>query len=153
MPGFTLVEYIPAAPREAFYFLVSVENAPKLSATIKETRKLSAGPLGVGARYQQTRQAKGKEIQNHYEVLEFDAPRTYAVSGQREGVQVIYRYTLEEEDNRTRIQLDCTVEAGGLRRPLAWLVAEAMKRRDAELLRKLKLAIQSEKERSTPKDP
>ena len=40
---------------EVFVFLADFENIPKWNYAIEETHKASAGPVGVGTRYRQTR--------------------------------------------------------------------------------------------------
>ena len=141
MAGFSYSELIDAAPRTVFDFLVAVENAPKVLPAVKETKKLNGGPLAVGTRYQQTRQEGGKELQFEVEVVEFEAPFKYAVRSEREGIHVEYRYTLDPDSGGTRVHLACEVKGEGPRRPLAWFVAQAMRREDANLLTYLERAI------------
>ena len=40
---------------EVFAFLADFENIPRWNYAIEETKKASAGPVGVGTRYRQTR--------------------------------------------------------------------------------------------------
>jgi uncharacterized protein YndB with AHSA1/START domain len=43
---------------EVFAFLADFENIPIWNYAIEETRKASAGPVGVGTRYHQTRSSR-----------------------------------------------------------------------------------------------
>ena len=42
-------------PAEVFAFLARFENVPRWNYAISDTRKITAGPVGVGSRYRQVR--------------------------------------------------------------------------------------------------
>ncbi|MQC26286.1 MAG: hypothetical protein DWG76_02400 [Chloroflexi bacterium] len=142
MADFSFSEFVDAAPRDVFYFLVAVENAGKMDPAIKGTEKLGKGPLDVGTRYVQTRQEGGKEIRETFEVVEFEAPYNYAVSYRQDHIELIYRYVLRPESEGTQIELLGQVRGEGMRKPLAWLVAKGLQREDRQLLKRFRRAFE-----------
>ena len=56
---------------DVFSFLADLENVPKWNYAIVETRKVSAGPVGVGTIYQQVRSVPSRS-EEHLEVTAYD---------------------------------------------------------------------------------
>ncbi len=66
---------------EVFAFLADFENIPMWNYAIEETSKASAGPVGVGTRYRQTRSVPGRSVED-FEVTVFEPARRLAIQGQ-----------------------------------------------------------------------
>jgi uncharacterized protein YndB with AHSA1/START domain len=66
---------------DVFSFLADLENVPKWNYAIVETRKVSAGPVGVGTIYQQVRSVPSRS-EEHLEVTAYDPPQQLEVRGQ-----------------------------------------------------------------------
>jgi uncharacterized protein YndB with AHSA1/START domain len=66
---------------DVFGFLSDFENVPKWNYAIVETRKVSAGPVGVGTIYQQVRSVPSRS-EEHLEVTAYDPPQQLEVRGQ-----------------------------------------------------------------------
>ena len=56
---------------EVFAFLADFENIPRWNYAIEETKKASAGPVGVGTRYRQTRSVPARSVEA-FEVTVFE---------------------------------------------------------------------------------
>jgi uncharacterized protein YndB with AHSA1/START domain len=66
---------------DVFSFLADLENVPKWNYAIVETRKVSAGPVGVGTIYQQARSVPSRS-EEYLEVTAYDPPQQLEVRGQ-----------------------------------------------------------------------
>lgn len=130
----------PAA--EVFAFLADFENIPKWNYAIDETHKASAGPVGVGTRYSQTRSIPGRSVED-FEVTVFEPARRLAIQGQIGPFQAQISYELEAAAGATRlvnnVELDPSRAALRLVAPLA---APKIKAAVAQNLGKLKLVLE-----------
>ena len=61
---------------DVFSFLADLENVPKWNYAIVETRKVSAGPVGVGTIYQQVRSVPSRS-EEHLEVTAYTLPSSW----------------------------------------------------------------------------
>jgi uncharacterized protein YndB with AHSA1/START domain len=90
----------PAAA--VFAYLADLENLPEWNYAIQQTRKITAGPVGVGSRYLQTR-----TIPVHHEegleVIEFDRDRSLTVRGSLNSFPALISYTLSPDGNATAL--------------------------------------------------
>ena len=87
---------------EVFAFLADFENIPTWNYAIEQTRKSSAGPVGVGTRYRQTRSVPGRSIED-FEVTVFEPARRLAIQGQIGPFQATISYELEAAAGATRL--------------------------------------------------
>jgi len=67
-------------PAAVFAYLADPENLPAWNYAIEKTRKLDAGPVGVGSRYVQTRTVPARSEET-FEVTEFEPGRRLALRG------------------------------------------------------------------------
>ncbi|MFI5079615.1 MAG: SRPBCC family protein [Streptosporangiales bacterium] len=127
---------------EVFAFLADFENIPKWNYAIEETHKTSAGPVGVGTRYRQTRSIPGRSVED-FEVTVFEPARRLAIQGQIGPFQAQISYELEAAAGATRlvnnVELDPSRAALRLVAPLA---APKIKAAVAQNLGKLKLVLE-----------
>lgn len=77
---FTNTITIDRPPAEVFAFLARFENVPLWNEAIRETRKISPGPVGVGSRYVQTRSLPTRREET-FEVTEYEPDRSLAIRG------------------------------------------------------------------------
>ena len=87
---------------EVFAFLADFENIPKWNYAIEETSKTSAGPVGVGSRYRQTRSVPGRSVEG-FEVTVFEPARRLAMHGQIGPFQATISYELEAKTGATTL--------------------------------------------------
>jgi glyoxylase-like metal-dependent hydrolase (beta-lactamase superfamily II) len=77
---FTNTVTINRRPAEVFGFLAHFANVPVWNYAISETRKVAGGPVGVGARYRQTRTLPTRSEET-FEVTEFEPDRRLSIRG------------------------------------------------------------------------
>jgi len=97
---FTNTVTIDRPPVVVFAYLAELENVPRWNYAISDTRKITAGPVGVGSRYVQTRTipAPGKE---HIEVIEFEPDRRITLRGSLNSFPAELSYTLHPDGKST----------------------------------------------------
>ena len=127
---------------EVFAFLADFENIPRWNYAIEETKKASAGPVGVGTRYRQTRSVPGRSVEA-FEVTVFEPGRRLAIDGQIGPFQATISYELEAVAGATRlvnnVELDPSHAMGRLAAPLA---TPRIKAAVAQNLSKLRLVLE-----------
>jgi uncharacterized protein YndB with AHSA1/START domain len=127
---------------EVFAFLADFENIPRWNYAIEETRKASAGPVGVGTRYRQTRTVPSRSVEG-FEVTVFEPARRLAMHGQIGPFQATISYELEAVAGATQlvnnVELDPSQAMLRLAAPLA---APRIKAAVAQNLGKLRLVLE-----------
>ena len=127
---------------EVFAFLADFENIPRWNYAIEETKKASAGPVGVGTRYHQTRTVPSRNVEG-FEVTVFEPARRLAMHGQIGPFQATISYELEAVAGATRlvnnVELDPSQAMLRLAAPLA---APRIKAAVAQNLGKLRLVLE-----------
>jgi uncharacterized protein YndB with AHSA1/START domain len=144
MSGFNMTEWISRTPKEVFDFITASENAPKVVASVKSMVKLTEGPVRLGTRYRETRLMDGKEHQAELEVVEYEPGQSYAMKNVTEGIETVYRYVFQSENDGTRVDLVCEVKAGGLKKLMLPMVVAILKKEDGDHLQKLKQAMEKD---------
>jgi uncharacterized membrane protein len=143
MQAFENIVTIRKPAEEVFAFLADFENIPMWNYAIEETSKVSAGLVGVGSRYRQTRSVPSRSAED-FEVTVFEPARRLAIHGQIGPFQARISYVLEAVPGATRlvnnVKLDTSPPALRLVAPLA---APKIKAAVAENLGKLKLVLES----------
>jgi len=115
---------------EVFAYLAHFENLPRWNHAISETRKTSLGPVGVGARYEQTRAIPTRSVET-FEVTAFEP-----VPGR-------FTYELESMGNLTKLVNIVDLEPSGLVSIVAPLMTSRIKAAVAANLDQLKLILES----------
>jgi uncharacterized protein YndB with AHSA1/START domain len=102
MPVFENTVTIQKPAEEIFAFLADFENIPMWNYAIEETRKASAGPVGVGTRYRQTRSVPSRSTED-FEVTVFEPASRLAIQGQIGPFQATISYVLEAKAGETTL--------------------------------------------------
>jgi hypothetical protein len=127
---------------EVFAYLADFENIPVWNYAIEETHKTSAGPVGVGTRYRQTRSVPARSVEG-FEVTVYEPARRLAIEGQIGPFQAQISYLLEAASGATRlvnnVELDPSPAALRLVAPL---VASRIKAAVAHNLTELKQILE-----------
>lgn len=142
MANFEFSEWINAPPEKVFEVLSDLPNASSYVENIKQSVKLTEGPIGVGTVFEETRVVNGQEATAQLEIREYDPPRRLAVGNETEGIDTNYIYTLEPENGGTRILWQAELSASGLKKMMVPMVASILKKEDRDHLQKLKAAIE-----------
>jgi uncharacterized protein YndB with AHSA1/START domain len=126
---------------DVFAFLADFENIPQWNYAIEETRKTSAGPVGVGTTYLQTRSIPRRQAEG-FEVTVFEPDRRLAIHGQIGPFQATISYRLEPAGDATTIVNTVQLKASAATRLVAPLAAPAIKGAVAQNLGELKLILE-----------
>ncbi len=127
---------------EVFAFLADFENIPTWNYAIEETRKASAGPVGVGTRYRQTRSVPRKSVED-FEVIVFQPASRLAIHGQIGPFQAKISYVLEATAGATRIVNNVELDPSpAVLRLLAPLATSRIKAAVAKNLDELRLVLE-----------
>jgi hypothetical protein len=103
---------IDRAPSAVFAYLAEFENVPRWNYAIAETRKVTDGPVAVGARYHQLRTIPTRSEET-FEVVEFEPDRGLVIRGQIGPFSGDIAYLLEAAANATVLTNTCDLRAHG----------------------------------------
>ena len=137
MPTFENTVMIARPIEDVFAFLSDLENVPKWNYAIVETRKVSAGPVGVGTVYHQVRSVPSRS-EERLEITTYTPPRQLAIQGQLGPFRSRLFYALNATPEGTRITNTVEVELRGPGRLLARVAVPRVREAAAANLRKLK---------------
>ncbi len=143
MNGFEFDDHIAKPPREIFEVLSDPTRATEFLDNIKESKKLTDGPITVGTRFRETRTVNGKEASADLLVCALEPDTHVGISAEAEGIHVAYHYYLSPEGDGTRLKWTCELQASGLRKMMLPLVAGIMKKEDRHHLQKLKTYLEA----------
>lgn len=87
-------------PAEVFKFIADLCNEPRYVPNVLETKKISDGPAGVGAKYREvTRVMFGRKAVATYEITQYDPPTTFAFRGTSGRSSFRGRWIIEATDD------------------------------------------------------
>lgn len=143
MNGFEFSEHIARSPEDVFSVISNPSEATKFLDNIKESKKLTDGPIRVGTTFRETRVVSGKEASADLVVNAYEPNTHVGISTEAEGITVDYHYRLSPEGDGTRLIWLCELEANGLRKMMLPMVAAIMKKEDGDHLRRLKTYLET----------
>jgi uncharacterized protein YndB with AHSA1/START domain len=117
---------IERAPGAVFGYLAEFENVPRWNYAIAETRKVTDGPVGVGARYVQRRTIPSHSEET-FEIVEFEPDRTLVIRGQIGPFSGDIAYALDAAGDTTVLTNTCDLHAHGPLAVVAPLAARQVK--------------------------
>ena len=127
---------------DVFAFLADFENVPTWNYAIEETTKTSAGPVGLGTTYRQTR-AMPRRREEGFEVIDFEPMRRLEIQGEIGPFWTRAGYVLTPVAGGTRLTNEVDLEATSVfPRLVAPLVVSRIKAAVAQNLRKLKQVLE-----------
>src|SRR5262249_8648685 len=107
-----------------------------------KTRKTSAGPVGVGTRYRQTRSIPSRSVED-FEVIVFERASRLAIQGQIGPFQATISYQLEAAAGATKLVNNVELSPPrAMPRPAPALATPRIKAAVAQNLGKLKLLLE-----------
>jgi uncharacterized protein YndB with AHSA1/START domain len=128
---------------EVFAFLADFENIPIWNYAIEQTSQTSAGPVGVGTRYRQTRSIPSRSVEG-FEVTVFEPDTRLAIHGQIGPFAATISYFLEATAAATRLVNTVEIQpAQAMARLLAPLATPRIKAAVAQNLSKLRQVLES----------
>jgi uncharacterized protein YndB with AHSA1/START domain len=126
---------------EVFAFLAKFENVPRWNDAISETRRISMGPMNVGAGYVQTRTLPTRS-EEQFEVTAYQPDWELAFRGTFGPFSGQFIYELEAMGNLTRLINTVDLEPSGPVNIIAPLVTSRIKAAVAVNLNKLKQILE-----------
>jgi uncharacterized protein YndB with AHSA1/START domain len=142
VPTFENTVMIARPIEDVFAFLSDLENVPKWNYAIVETRKVSAGPVGVGTVYHQVRSVPSRS-EERLEITAYTPPRKLALQGQLGPFRSRLFYALDATPEGTRVTNTVEVELRGPGRLLARVAVPRVREAVAANLRKLKELLEA----------
>ena len=134
---------VRASPAKVFAYLTDQEKATIWQSSLLEARFDPDGPMRKGTRITEVRKLLGRRMESTVEVVEFEPQRVFAGRVLSGPVPWIFRYTLEETDGGTRIDVHLEGEPGGFFRLAEPLVVTTVKKQLESDLSTLKEIVES----------
>ena len=123
----------PAA--EVFAFLSDLRNELRWNPGARHVTKLTSGPVGAGTRFEAEWAGAPKSV---VELSVYEPPGAWETRSRSLGMDVTFRGSLEPSGEATQYTAEVVVEPRGLGRLLAPLAVRAMRRQEAENMRRIK---------------
>ncbi len=111
MPSLSITKRVNAPVETVFAVATDLPNAAQHIRGIEKIELLTAGPIGVGTRWRETRKMMGHESTEILEVTSFDRPRSYAVGCESCGAYIETTFRFVPSGGGTDIALDVRMEA------------------------------------------
>ena len=137
MASFENTVMIRRSIEDVFGFLSDFENVPTWNYAISETHKVSQGPVGVGAIYQQVRSVPSRS-EERFEVSAYNPPRHLEIQGQLGPFPSRLSYALDAVAEGTRVTNSVELELRGPGRLLGRVAVPRVRDAVAANIRKLK---------------
>ncbi len=109
-----------------FAALARIDAWPVWTATAREVRQTSMGPLGVGVTFAQTFSADGRGITLTEEIIAYEPPHTLAYRSIDGPLPLTCAYTLEATAEGTRLALALEITEVGKGVDASAVIAEAI---------------------------
>jgi hypothetical protein len=140
---FSNVVTIDRLPGEVFAFLTRFENLPLWNYAIQETRRVPKGPVGIGARYRQTRTIPRPATES-FEVTEFEPDRSVAICGTLGPFAAHTRYLLQPSGDATVLTSTMQLESSGVLRLADSVAMPRIRAAVADNLGRLKAVLEAD---------
>jgi Polyketide cyclase / dehydrase and lipid transport len=127
-----------------FAYLADLENLPKWNYAIRETRKISSGPIAVGSTYRQFRTLP-KPMEEELEIKIYEPDQRLVISGGFGYFQGVASYVLDTVEKATRLTNEIELHGSGALGPLAALTVPGIKNAVAQNLTVLKELLETQK--------
>ena len=102
---------IAAPPERVFKVFSDLDALAGRIKGIKRLEVLTAGPIGVGTRFRETRQMPRHEATEEMEITAFDRPRMYAVSCRSCGCLITTTFRFDPAPNGTMVTVEISTQA------------------------------------------
>ena len=135
---------------EVFRYAADPDNFPAWHASVRRVRRTSAGPLGVGATFDEVTECGGRRLEVSWEVTAYEPPRVLAYRAIGGPFAGAVRHLWSAVDSGTRLTLLAEAEPGGFGEPAAGVPEGALGRRPAADLAALKELLER---RGTAREP
>ena len=124
---------------EVFAYVTDVERLPDWQESCTEARREEEGPLGVGSRWREVRNAAGRRIEATPEVVTYEPDGRFDIHSNAP-IPFTVRHTFETSGTGTRVSVvgeGDTSKLPRLARPIVERIAKRQFRSDLERLKQL----------------
>jgi uncharacterized membrane protein len=128
MEGFELSIVLNRPIEEAFAVLANLENDPKWRREWVEAKKMSEGPIGIGARFKLFGEFLGRRNEVVYEVTEYEPNQITAWKTVSGPLPLTFQRTFERLEGGTCVTIRYEAEVHGFIKLIKPLVVSAGKR-------------------------
>ncbi|KGP91003.1 hypothetical protein N780_17135 [Pontibacillus chungwhensis BH030062] len=143
MSAFTDKIVIAKPCEEVFAFTTNIEHFKDVMPNVVQMESITDGAFGVGTKLKETREIKGRQGTSTIEVIEYVPNERYSVRSALEGLETIYRYSFHEEENQTRLELECELKTSALKmKMIKPIFKRTLQREDKEHLELIKKALE-----------
>ncbi|MDQ0351319.1 putative membrane protein [Alkalibacillus filiformis] len=105
--------------------------------------KLNQDKVTEGTKMTETRHIKGQNVNNTWEVIEYEPNQRFVVKSEQNKLYLTYRYTFVEHDGQTTVNFDGNITTSGLRNLIYKpLIKKIIIKEDGEHLNKVKAYIE-----------
>jgi carbon monoxide dehydrogenase subunit G len=134
MPEFKVERYVEAPPEKVFDRLSDFRRAPETISGIKKVEMLTAGPVGVGTRFKETRVMFSREATETMEVIAFERPTGYTLTCESCGCRYVCTFRVTSKGTGTNVEMRFAAEGltwfakvmGFLMRPMTKMCLKAI---------------------------
>ncbi|MHB8508216.1 MAG: SRPBCC family protein [Candidatus Dormibacteria bacterium] len=120
-------------------------NHPRWDPAVTGLKPLGDGPIALGSRFDLTRRMMGREETSTFEVVVWDAPRTFVIATRSPGFSLqIAADCASAGDGRTRLTVSGDAKMGGVRGLLAPLMKGKLTRGAEANLARIKAMVEAE---------
>lgn len=141
-----VVQLIEAPPVRVFAIASNFSNSDGVVKAIVRSELLTAGPIGVGTRFKETRKMFGKEATEEFEVTAFDPPTGFELAVHSCGAEVKSQFRCFPEGSGTRLEVDMiwrnVTFLAKLMSPLTWMMSGMMRKCVEQDLKDIKVAAE-----------
>lgn len=128
---------------EVWTFMTTLENAPKWIEGVKAIKQTSPGPMGPGAKLQETRTLGRYTETYEIEVREFEPPRRYAAAAKAGKAEFVYAFELADAGGATDITMVARARGEGLVAKLfLGMGFKMMEKYDGDQVERLRAAVE-----------
>ncbi|MBU8880983.1 SRPBCC family protein [Bacillus sp. FJAT-29790] len=131
--------------KEVFKYLAGMENAHEIMPNVVEMEKETAGEIGKGTKFRETRMVRGKKINAEIEYVQYKQDQSFTSRSNSNGLIVEYQYVFHEIEEGTQVELAAYIKTSGLVMKLTkGLIVKMIKREDGNQLQYLKEMLEED---------
>lgn len=128
-----------------FAYFNDPQKGPQWQGGLVETKQLTPGPVGVGTKFQDTRNFLGQKLVTTYEITQFEPNKKVAFKSSGGPVAYVGTFAFEAAGSGTKVTVNFDLQPGGFFKLAEGMVASsAQKQNDADLA-KMKQLLESQK--------
>ena len=138
MGGIRESVHVAGSPVEVFDFVTDQRRVAEWNDHVQYVEVIGGGPVEVGTRLRHHRRRGKREFDLEFEVTAHERPSRHAVEGSVFGVATTMTFLITQVDGGSSVTMDAYVRARGVRRVLAPIVSQEMRKSTVAALNNLR---------------